>query len=496
MIRFNDVLTIDDAAQVRFTDAGYMVAAPKVARIGIQLYYGRELGRTGDDANKIFRVLRPEDSVFNKESLASYAYKPLTDDHPPENVDASNWKKYSKGQMSGDVARDGEGVRVPMVLMDGTLIDKYKAGKKQLSVGYDCEITFQTGTDPKFGMFDAIQGPPHVNHVAVVDAGRAGPEYALGDGSGVAVNFDVYATALEAIAKGTINRDALADETATHLATDSKGAKAYPIMKDGAIYLQSLRACVTDSLTRKDGDAHAALSNILKRVPEATSTPTHDAGQYQETTVMTKIVQVDGIPVSVADDQSAAIIQKALDTSSTALKAAQSQVTDLTAKLTTADTALKTVEAKAVTDLAAKDAEIVTLKKAVEDSKVSPAMLDTMVKDRARVAGLGHAILGDKLVIDGKSVAEIMKQVVDAKLGELAKDWNADQIKISFDTITKDTKPAAPSAGSAALGDMSRAFAPTAQPGGGGAMSSEQLLAARDKRLQDAYKHPNGVAAA
>lgn len=487
-----DRYEFDDAAKVTFTNDGYMVATPRVARTGIQLYYGSELGRVGDDANKVFRVLRPESSVFSKDSMASYAYKPVTDDHPPENVTADNWQKYSKGQMSGDIARDGDFIRVPMAVMDRALIDKYKQGKVEISMGYDTEISWQSGTDPKFGDYDAVQGPPRINHMAVVDAARGGHQLRIGDGTGAKVDFNVYATALDAIAKGNINRDALADVSAAHLATDSKGVMTYPIIKDGFVFLQSLRANKTDALTKKDGDALCALDNLLQRA-ETTSTPAVTKDGNMESVTMPKIITVDGISVEFATDQAAQIVQRALDAASTSVKDMRTQLDAANSSVTKLTKDLSDATAKHTTEIATKDAEIVTLKKAVEDSKITPAALDQMVKDRAEVAGKAAAVLGAALVVDGKSVGEIMRQVVDAKLGDKAKGWSDDQVKVSFDTMTADVKPTHVGGGSN-LGDMQAAFAGS---GGNGTQrqAADAAIAARDKRLQDAYKKPNGVAA-
>ena len=38
----------------------------------------------------------------------------------------------------------------------------------------------------------------------------------------------------------------------------------------------------------------------------------------------------------------------------------------------------------------------------------------------------------------------IMKAVVDAKMGDAAKGWNADQIAASFAVLSKDAKPSDP----------------------------------------------------
>jgi hypothetical protein len=173
-----DTLTLDAGAKVRFTNEGYMVAVPRVARSGIQLYSGREVGKP---EMKVVRVFRPEDEVFNKDSMHSYAHKPLTNDHPPEPVDAENWKDYSTGQLGEDVARDGEFVRVPMVMMDMKAINDYRDGKRELSLGYSCDIQWTPGTAPNGENYDAIQTNIRGNHLALVKKARGGPALAVGD---------------------------------------------------------------------------------------------------------------------------------------------------------------------------------------------------------------------------------------------------------------------------------------------------------------------------
>lgn len=482
-----DRYPLDDAAKVSITKDGYLIATPRVARTGIQLYYGRELGVTGRDASKVFKVFRPEAEVFHKDSMASYAYKPMTDDHPPENVTVDTWGKYSRGQMSGDVARDGDFIRVPMALMDGGLVKKYKDGKVELSMGYECEIVWQPGTTPSGDVYDASQKDIRINHCAVVDAARGGQDLRIGDGTGSRVDLTVYASALEAIAAGNVNKDSALADGGGHLAKDSKGISIYPILKDGIVYVSSLRANKTDAVTKGDGDALAALDNLLARA-EGTSTSAV-ADRQQETATM-KVITIDGVPCQVDNDQTAAVIQRALDSSATALKTAQDAFGKEKEENEKNKKKIETDAATHVTVLATKDAEIVTLKKTVEDSKLTPAKLDQLVKDRALIAGKARAVLGDKLVVVDKSDHEIMKQVVDLKLGDAAKNWNEDQVRISFDTITAGTK--AVDVAVSGLGDMARAFS---GPSGGDARAqAEQVIDARDKRLQDAWKQPVATA--
>ena len=165
--------------KVRRTGDGYLVADAKVARTGIQQYLGAELGRPD---MPVVRVYRPEAEVFSQDAMRSYAHRPVTVDHPAKMVDATTWKGVAAGQTGEDVVRDGQCVRVPLVLMDAAAIQAYEAGKRELSMGYTAEIVFQDGTTPDGQPYDAVQTQLRMNHLALVDRARGGAELRIGDG--------------------------------------------------------------------------------------------------------------------------------------------------------------------------------------------------------------------------------------------------------------------------------------------------------------------------
>lgn len=166
---------------VRTTSDGYLVGEAKVARTGIQEYLAGEIGLTDRDPLSVVRVYRAEEEVFAKDSIASYAYRPVTVDHPSESVTADNWKDYSRGQIGADVVRDGEYVRVPMILMDQQAISDWKDGKRELSMGYSAEIVMQDGVTPEGEKYDALQKNLRMNHLALVSRARGGSQLKLGD---------------------------------------------------------------------------------------------------------------------------------------------------------------------------------------------------------------------------------------------------------------------------------------------------------------------------
>lgn len=167
------------ASNVRRTADGYLVATAKVARTGIQDYLGSEVGRPD---MPIVRVFRPESSVFADSAMRSYAYRPMTNDHPGgDGVNSKNWKAVAIGQTGSEVLRDGEFVSVPLVLMDAKAIADYESGKCELSMGYGAELTFQDGVTDKGEAYDAILGPMTMNHLALVDRARGGEHLRIGD---------------------------------------------------------------------------------------------------------------------------------------------------------------------------------------------------------------------------------------------------------------------------------------------------------------------------
>lgn len=172
---FTDTITLDGS---RRTGDGYLAANARVARTGIQTYLGREVGKP--EMAQV-RVFRPESEVFADKALRSFAHRPVTNDHPAEAVGAKNWKLHAVGMTGDEIARDGTFIRVPMVVMDQSAIDDIDAGKRELSMGYACDLDWTAGTTPEGEAYDAIQTNIRGNHLAIVAAGRAGPQCRIGD---------------------------------------------------------------------------------------------------------------------------------------------------------------------------------------------------------------------------------------------------------------------------------------------------------------------------
>lgn len=154
------------------TPEGYLICTDAIlARTGKQTYYKSELyGDSCDDPAKIIELDRPESEVFDDKTLYSFENKPLTVEHPDEDVNVENYDTFSVGFVR-DVKKsiiDGKPVMTAtLVVTNKDAINDIESGKyKELSCGYDCDIDESNG---EFRQIN-IRG----NHVALCEHGRAG----------------------------------------------------------------------------------------------------------------------------------------------------------------------------------------------------------------------------------------------------------------------------------------------------------------------------------
>ncbi|MFE1602095.1 DUF2213 domain-containing protein [Methylobacterium sp. ID0610] len=166
-------------ADARALRSGALVVQARAARAGnVQLYQGSELERP---ERGTVRVYRDPEEIFRAESLASFGHKPVTLGHPPEAVTPRTWRGVARGHVGGEVLRDGEFVRIPLLLADAEAIAAVQGGRREISVGYTCDLDWTPGTAPDGSPYDARQTGVTVDHVAIVEHGRAGPDCRIGD---------------------------------------------------------------------------------------------------------------------------------------------------------------------------------------------------------------------------------------------------------------------------------------------------------------------------
>lgn len=171
------VFTLDRVplGEAEWLDSGALRAPARIGRVGVQQYEidGRVVG-----------VLRPPEEVFKPESMRSFDMLPVTNGHPSEFVNVQNAKSLTIGT-TAHVEQDSQDqnyMRSMITIWDHEGLAAYKAGRKEISNGYyanrEPAPPGSIYKDPITGReepYEFIQRNITGNHVALVDAGRAGP---------------------------------------------------------------------------------------------------------------------------------------------------------------------------------------------------------------------------------------------------------------------------------------------------------------------------------
>lgn len=171
------------------TPEGFLIAHDCViARTGWQQYKiselpqeaARDLGVDMSNPHANIDLYRDARDVFNVDTLCSFEGKPVTDTHPPDFVDPTNFNEYARGHIQN--VREGyeplESGEMPVLadlhITAEPLLSKVRNKTvRELSCGYDYAI--QKDGDR------LIQINITGNHVAVVPKGRAGSEARIND---------------------------------------------------------------------------------------------------------------------------------------------------------------------------------------------------------------------------------------------------------------------------------------------------------------------------
>jgi hypothetical protein len=178
---------------------GFLIGRAVVTNIGVFTYLNKD-GTTRKE-------LRLPDEVFHQDSLASYVGKPITNSHPTKKggiVDVTNCDELAVGTMMGPIQHDEFHVSAGLSIMKPEGKQAVKNGRRSLSVGYRCDLDWTPGT--WMGMnYDCIQRNIRVNHVALVDRGRAGDAAKL--------RLDDADSAIMMVGTDILKEDGMADKS-------------------------------------------------------------------------------------------------------------------------------------------------------------------------------------------------------------------------------------------------------------------------------------------
>lgn len=156
-------------------ETGFVRVWGQASQVGT-LVYGIADGAPRDG----WTELVPAETIFEQAALDTLINAPVTLQHPPEFLDASNTAQFQIGSVIELAPLPDEGVlRVRVLLTEADALKEVRAGREvELSLGY----TALVGGEPGVWMsvaFDATQLQRRYNHLAIVTVARAGPANAL-----------------------------------------------------------------------------------------------------------------------------------------------------------------------------------------------------------------------------------------------------------------------------------------------------------------------------
>lgn len=154
-----------------------------ITKVGVFPYLGSQIGAPEKD--RIYMVYRPAEELNNIETIESFKLTPFINDHP----------KALLGNINGLVATDAkrvEGVfgekvyfehpylKANLRVYSAQTLDSIDLGKEELSAGYTCEWSRESGSFEGVA-YEYAQRKIRGNHGALVEEGRSGPDVSVMD---------------------------------------------------------------------------------------------------------------------------------------------------------------------------------------------------------------------------------------------------------------------------------------------------------------------------
>lgn len=158
-------------AQAQSFGDGFLRARVTIARPGVFPYLTK-------DGNIRWEAKLPED-LFSDITINTAKGAPVTDGHPPIDdangmVTPENYTKYIKGSLGDSIIIRYGMLEATETIFDAKLINDLKQGKKvEVSIGFITDVDYTPGEYNGI-RYDARQTNIRINHIAHVEAGRAG----------------------------------------------------------------------------------------------------------------------------------------------------------------------------------------------------------------------------------------------------------------------------------------------------------------------------------
>lgn len=162
-------------------DGRLHVAVTNISKAIVNPYMGEEIPDAealGLDPKKIYQLLRDPDELAK--AAATFNNVPLLLIHEPSTADAHP-RSVTVGTTGSEASFDAPYLRNSLTVWDAEGIEAIESKKQQeLSCGYRYTADMTPGTYEGTA-YDGVMRSIHGNHVALVAAGRAGPDVVVGD---------------------------------------------------------------------------------------------------------------------------------------------------------------------------------------------------------------------------------------------------------------------------------------------------------------------------
>jgi hypothetical protein len=171
-------------ARIYDQNGWFAVRNNPLSKVGVFPYLGASIG--ADEPDRVYMVYRPAEELGAPECVDSFKTVPIIDDHEmlgSVDVGLTPVERKGVGGVTGDLVEFDEAtgvLRGNLKIFSEALARQINGGKKELSCGYRCEYDFSPGTWNGV-RYDVVQRKMRGNHVAVVKAGRMGPDVAVLD---------------------------------------------------------------------------------------------------------------------------------------------------------------------------------------------------------------------------------------------------------------------------------------------------------------------------
>jgi hypothetical protein len=151
-----------------------------ISKVGVFPYSGAQISPELEP-DKIYMVYRPAEELSAPDTIDSFKLIPWTDEHTMlgEGLTAAE-QKGVHGVIGEDIYFEDGYLKGNIKVFSEKLANLINSGKKELSIGYRCVYT------PESGIFngekyDFVQRDIRGNHLALVDEGRSGHDVAVLD---------------------------------------------------------------------------------------------------------------------------------------------------------------------------------------------------------------------------------------------------------------------------------------------------------------------------